>query len=66
MNLEDSERRYRTDATFRQMVDVMLQHVITMQFTPADMREAAMYASLRFEAEYRRIQYRVDGEIIGS
>lgn len=62
MHLEEAERRYRGDIKFRQMVDMILQHIIAMEFTPTDMREAAMYASLRFEAEYRRIQYRVDGE----
>lgn len=45
----DGENRYQSDDTFRQLVDMMYAHIMANQYTPGEMREAAMTASLMVE-----------------
>ncbi len=46
--------RYQTDATFRQLVDLLYSSIDNAQFTPSEIREAAMLAHILYEE--RRIK----------
>lgn len=48
------ENRYERDPDFHQLVRVIEQQLENMQFTPTEVREAAMYAIIRFEAYHHR------------
>ena len=44
-----AEERYRDDATYHAMVDVLMAVMAKLEMTPAEVREAAIYACVRFE-----------------
>lgn len=46
--------RYRADAHFRQLVDALYQHIDHAEFSPTEIREAAMLAHILYEE--RRIR----------
>lgn len=46
--------RYHNDPAFNRLVDVMLAHLLDGQFTPTEIREAAMLAQIRFEELHPR------------
>ena len=46
--------RYQNDATFRQLVDLLYASIDNAQFTPSEIREAAMLAHILYEE--RRIR----------
>lgn len=46
MTLRD---RYQTDPAFKALVDMMVGHIQTCQYTPSEMREAAILASIIYE-----------------
>jgi hypothetical protein len=46
--------RYRTDAMFRQLVDMLYAQIDHATFTPSEIREAAMLAHILYEE--RRIR----------
>lgn len=41
--------RYRTDVNFRNMVNMLYNLVAEAQFTPTEIREAAMLAQIKYE-----------------
>ncbi len=41
--------RYRTDMSFRTLVDIMLHHIREAKYTPSEIREAAMLAQIMYE-----------------
>lgn len=41
--------RYASDVNFRQLVDTMEAHLHDAQFTPTEMREAALLAAINYE-----------------
>jgi hypothetical protein len=41
--------RYLTDNTFKTLVDVMVAHIQECHFTPSEMRDAAILASIMYE-----------------
>ena len=43
------EERYRSDPQFHALVDYMENAIHKAQYTPSEMREAAMLASIRYE-----------------
>lgn len=43
------EERYHRDATFRQLVDWMMYHIRTADYTPTELREAAILAATMHE-----------------
>ena len=43
------EDRYRYDAEFHALVDTMLSAIMRLQYTPSEMRDAVMVASLMYE-----------------
>lgn len=49
------DARYRGDAKFRALVDMMEAYLHNADFTPSEMREAALLAAINFER--RRIRF---------
>ena len=61
--MRDLRDKYRNDVSFRQLVDLMVGQISEAHFTPSEMREAAMVASILYEEiNYRRVVY-VDRDI---
>jgi hypothetical protein len=54
MTFETAETRYQRDPAFQSLVDVMCAHIARLQFTPTEMREAAMLACIKFEQRHPR------------
>ena len=46
--------RYVTDPAFHSLVDTMVQHIVNAQYTPSEMREAALFASILYESSHVR------------
>ena len=49
-----SEQRYFYDPAFKTLVDFMVKAIIDRQYTPSEMRDAAMLASVKYEMTYSR------------
>ncbi len=47
MNRQSAEERYRDDAQFRVLVDLMTKMYLDLEFTPSEMRESAVFAAIR-------------------
>lgn len=43
------EHRYQTDAEFKALVDVLEYHIHSANFTPSEIRAAAVLACIRYE-----------------
>lgn len=56
-----SEDRYNNDPAYRTLVDYMVHMIHQLQFTPSELRDAAMFAAIRFEQRNTRPIY-VDRE----
>jgi len=52
--MKTGRERYHSDPAFKQLVDLMLHHIITEKFTPSEMRDAAMCASMQYEMLHPR------------
>lgn len=52
--MQSVTERYQNDAHFRQIVDLMYSYIDHAQFTPSEIREAAMLAHILYEE--RRIR----------
>ncbi len=48
--------RYCHDNSFHTLVDVMVNHMIDCHYTPSEMREAAILASIIYQEHYVRPQ----------
>jgi len=51
------KERYDHDPMYRQMVDLMESMLVAYQFTPSEMREMAIMASMHFEMRYGMRNY---------
>lgn len=51
------ESRYQRDAAFRGLVDVLQHFIQRAQFTPTEVREAALLACIHYESYTVRSQY---------
>lgn len=52
------EHRYQTDPVFRCLVDMLEASIHRAQFTPSELRDAAMLASIRYEnTQVRHIRF---------
>lgn len=49
MSRTPATERYRNDATFRALVDMMRAAIERAEFTPSEIREAAMLAQILYE-----------------
>jgi uncharacterized protein (UPF0147 family) len=57
ISLED---RLMNDSKFRQLVEVLFMYIMNADFTPTEIREAAMLAQIKFESTRMR-SYLIDG-----
>ena len=48
------EERYDRDPIFRSLVDTMTHFILTAQYTPTELREAALLASIRYDSHQIR------------
>ena len=46
--------RYHSDPTFHALVDTMTEYIINCQYTPSEMRDAALLASINYEMHHHR------------
>lgn len=51
------DARYRQDNSFRQLVDMMEAHIHATNFTPMEMREAALLACINYERRHIRLAH---------
>ena len=47
--MQSMEQRYKNDIRFHTMVDMMEQQIAECLYTPSEIREAAVLASIHFE-----------------
>jgi len=47
--MQTAEQRYFNDIEFKRLVDSMYDAIVRAQFTPSELREAAVYAAIRYE-----------------
>jgi len=49
--------RYERDPQFRMLVDVLTDQIIGCNYTPTELREAVVLATMRYEERYARSSY---------
>lgn len=54
--------RYERDNDFRMLVDVLTHQIIACQYSPTELREAAMLAAIRYETYHARPKYVAGGD----
>lgn len=47
--LDKARKRYANDVHFRMLVDVLITQVLTLELTPSELREAAVFACILVE-----------------
>lgn len=57
MTLEQAERAYREDPTFRAVVMMIRAGIERMDYTPQEVRAAAMLASIQVDRERRHFHF---------
>ena len=48
MSLDKARERYRNDAIFRHLVDAMMEGFHRLNFSPGELREAAVFAEILY------------------
>jgi hypothetical protein len=56
MNIEELKNRYMNDAEFHSIVHMLYEFLKEARFTPYELRQAAYFASLKFETEHTKPQ----------
>lgn len=49
-----ADKRYRDDMQFKSLVDTLYAMISRLDFTPTEIREAAMLAQLKYELDHPR------------
>jgi hypothetical protein len=47
--MKTPEEKYRHDPNYHQLVDILTNFIGNYQFTPSEIREAAMFACIKYE-----------------
>lgn len=62
--MESARQRYQNDPAYKQLVDMMEHFIHRAEFTPSEMREAAILASINYEMiRVRRYQIPMTKEL---
>lgn len=56
------QERYARDPDFHKLVDLLTNFVIRCEFSPTELREAAVLAAIRYEQQYARPVYVKEGD----
>lgn len=56
------EARHQRDPQFAFLVDFLTQQIVASNYTPTELREAAILASIRYETRHARPSYLMEGE----
>lgn len=62
VGLKTPHDRYFNDPRFKVLVDLFYSYIARADFTPSEIREAAMCACVKFEMEHVRYRYIVPAE----
>ena len=60
--MQSAREKYLKDPIFHSLVDLMVHHIVEARFTPSEMREAAILASIIYEGQNVR-SFRVPEDI---
>ena len=60
--LKSPRDRYNNDSAFRSLVDMMVHTIMAARYTPSEMREAAILASIIYQEQHteRRIMKHIE------
>lgn len=47
--MKTPDEKYQSDPEFRNLVDILMATIMRAQYTPSEIREAALYACVRYE-----------------
>ena len=50
MNMCDASDRYLRDTQFKNVVDMMVSYAMSLEMSPGELREAAVFAEIKFQA----------------
>ena len=50
--MKTPRERYKNDPTFHMLVDTMVKFIIDAKYTPSEMRDAALLASILYEQNH--------------
>ncbi len=51
------DKRYNEDISFRLLVDTLYNQIVNANYTPMELRDAAMYAAIKYEYLHVRDQF---------
>ena len=62
--MDEMKRKYDTDVSYKQLVDMMTHQIASHRYSPSEMREAAVLASINYEMmrEPRPIYFDIETE----
>lgn len=49
MNFIDARERYFRDSHFKSLVDMLVSHAMSLDMSPGEIREAAVFAEIKFQ-----------------
>jgi len=49
MYLNNADEYYNNDPVFRSLIDVLMSLILKLEMTPSEIRQAAIYASIKVE-----------------
>ena len=49
LDYDYARAKYQSDAAFKQIVDAMIHHMHTLNYSPGEMRQAAVFAEILFQ-----------------
>ena len=61
--MKSPKEKYENDAQFKMLVDTMTKAIIDANFTPSEMREAAVLASVHYELQFGFRHYTVPMQV---
>lgn len=62
--MKSATERYQTDAAFRQLVDLLYSQIDNAQYSPTEIREAAMLAHILYEERRVRPMMLTDADFL--